>query len=203
MFDDVGEKIKGLAKIFLIIAIIGSVIGGIILISSNWLLGLLVIGLGILVSWILCVFIYAVGQIVENTDSAAKSLRRIEELNAEMIAKEEPIKKADIYKRANKENRNDVKCKNETSEIYRCPNCLKIMDRNLIKCTFCGYKLNNAVVTLEEKETTVNKTEGNENIELSNTIKKDSIGKKNCPECGCVISIDATECPTCGNNISK
>lgn len=78
MFDNIGGKIKTLAKIICWIGIIASVISGIALMASGAnryysgpgpvLLGILTIVFGSLASWIGSFFTYGFGQLIENTD---------------------------------------------------------------------------------------------------------------------------------------
>ena len=76
MFDNIGGKIKMLAKVLCWIGIIGSVITGFSLMAFlsrgigflGVLLGLLVAGVGCLFAWIGSFFTYGFGQLIENTD---------------------------------------------------------------------------------------------------------------------------------------
>lgn len=76
MFDNVHRKIKGISKVFLGIGIATSSFTGIAYIAAqsfnrqapSWLavvIGLLIIGLGSFSSWIVSVFLYGFGEIVE------------------------------------------------------------------------------------------------------------------------------------------
>jgi len=66
MFDNIGGKIKTLAKVVCWIGIIVSVILG--LLSRNAITALLFIGIGSLGSWIGSFMTYGFGQLIENTD---------------------------------------------------------------------------------------------------------------------------------------
>ena len=76
MFNNIGLKIKKLAKVLCWIGIIISVISGIAMMASGnggaVLTGLLVIGLGSLISWLLTLTLYGFGQLVDNSDIIAK-----------------------------------------------------------------------------------------------------------------------------------
>ncbi len=63
MYDNVGSKLKTLAQISAICGIVGSVICGFI--SGNFLLGLLIIVVGSLVSWLSSLTLYAFGEMHE------------------------------------------------------------------------------------------------------------------------------------------
>ena len=88
MFYDIGKKIKTLAKVVCWIGIIGSVIGGIVMIATmgsvGVLSGLLTIVLGVLFSWIGSFVLYGFGEMVENSD-----IRTELAVKAEMGKKEE------------------------------------------------------------------------------------------------------------------
>ena len=85
MFDNVGSKIKKLAKIFCWLGIAASVISGIAIIiaspsaynhNSLALTGVLTVALGCLFSWICSFFIYGFGQLIENTDYIRSNMQR-------------------------------------------------------------------------------------------------------------------------------
>ncbi len=69
MFENIGGKIKTLAKVLMWIGIIGFVIYGIVMISEEQvLLGFLIIAIGGLSSWVSSFVLYGFGQLVENSD---------------------------------------------------------------------------------------------------------------------------------------
>ncbi len=71
MFDNIGGKIKTLAQVVTWIGIIGSVIGGMSMMSINddlIFLGLLIMIIGSLVSWVSSFVLYGFGQLIEYTD---------------------------------------------------------------------------------------------------------------------------------------
>ena len=70
MFDNIGGKIKGFAKVVCGIGIAISVIIG--LLSLNAITALLIIGIGSLSSWIGSFMTYGFGQLIENTDILVK-----------------------------------------------------------------------------------------------------------------------------------
>ena len=80
MFNNIGGKIKALAKVLCWIGIVFSVIGGIAMMLSQQadqgvLLGILTIVVGCLVSWIGSFFAYGFGQLIENTDELVRLKR--------------------------------------------------------------------------------------------------------------------------------
>ena len=85
MFDDIGEKVKGLAKAICWIGIIGSIIAGIFYWSyasklhagfTGFLVGLGIIVGGALLSWIGSLTIYALGEAVDSSYEILTEQRR-------------------------------------------------------------------------------------------------------------------------------
>lgn len=77
MFDDIGSKIKGLAKVLCWVGIVVSVIMGIVVMCienpidyDSYLIlpGLLIMVFGSLLSWVSSFFVYGFGQLIENSD---------------------------------------------------------------------------------------------------------------------------------------
>lgn len=79
MWDNIGRKLQGLAKVVCWIGIIASVISGIVIMNqstsyySTILLGLLSIVLGCLFSWIGSWAMYGLGLVVENVENGVGS----------------------------------------------------------------------------------------------------------------------------------
>ncbi|MDR1328063.1 MAG: SHOCT domain-containing protein [Oscillospiraceae bacterium] len=83
MYNNIGEKIKGLAKVIAWIGIIVSVIAGLILIvegSDSYYgggilisVGIVVVVVGTLVSWIASWFMYGFGELIEKTAEIARN----------------------------------------------------------------------------------------------------------------------------------
>ena len=89
MYENIGGKIKGLAKATALLCAIGSVVGGIAMMAEDedligW--GLLVMFGGIMFSWISTWILYGFGELIENTNSIAFNCH---ELNYK-IAKSKP-----------------------------------------------------------------------------------------------------------------
>jgi hypothetical protein len=71
MFGNIGSKIKILAQVCTWVGIIGSIIGGLVLIALDTYLiiaGLLIAAVGSLISWASSFVLYGFGQLIENTD---------------------------------------------------------------------------------------------------------------------------------------
>ena len=78
MFENIGGKIKGLAKAAFIVVAIAAAIIGIALIASDEDLivtGLLVIVLGSFIAWVSSWFLYGFGELIDNTCEIARNTR--------------------------------------------------------------------------------------------------------------------------------
>lgn len=86
MFDDIGGKIKALAKVTCGLGIAASIIGAFALWAQNssynptMFAGVLVLVLGSLASWIGSFFTYGFGQLIENTNTIHLDNLKIQEL---------------------------------------------------------------------------------------------------------------------------
>jgi hypothetical protein len=77
MFDNIGGKIKTLAKIICWLGIIISVISGMVLIGISGLVSVLTIIAGSLTSWIGSFSLYGFGELIEKTTEIAENTRYI------------------------------------------------------------------------------------------------------------------------------
>ncbi len=83
MFNNIGKKIKGLAKAYFIIVTALFVIMAIATMVASVLAGLLVLIVGTLVAWISCWGLYGFGEIVDKLDSIENKLSKDTEEKAE------------------------------------------------------------------------------------------------------------------------
>lgn len=68
MFENIGGKMKALARVMAVLGIIGAVVAGVVLVSDgNVGAGLCVAILGSLVAWTGSFFAYGFGQLIENS----------------------------------------------------------------------------------------------------------------------------------------
>ncbi|MBR4120296.1 MAG: hypothetical protein IKT95_00910 [Spirochaetales bacterium] len=80
MFENIGGKIKGLAKVICWIGIICCVIIGIIAISEDdGLAGVIIIVAGSLLSWVGSFVLYGFGELVENSSAIRSDLSQMKE----------------------------------------------------------------------------------------------------------------------------
>lgn len=133
MFDDIGKKIKTLAKVVCVLGIIFSIIfGGRIMIrgfsspgDDLFFEGVLIIVIGCISSWLSVFVLYGLGELIDKTSS-------IEKMMADEKAKkekEEAERKLNEQKQAAEEN------------IVICPNCGTKNDREDYYCQKCTTKL--------------------------------------------------------------
>lgn len=95
MFNNIGEKIKSLARILSIVAMIGFVATGIvILIIGVWWVGVLIIAGGVLLSWVSSFVLYGFGELISKTTEIAEVTKnsnkeiKKEEVKEEMTKEE-------------------------------------------------------------------------------------------------------------------
>lgn len=80
MFENVGGKIKKFAVASFWVDAIAGIIGGISIISNeadDWLLGIAVMFGSIYIAWILSLFLYGFGQLIENSDKIANNTNKL------------------------------------------------------------------------------------------------------------------------------
>lgn len=92
MYNDIGGKIKILAKVIFIVGMMASIIIGftICFTSDDMLIivGLLVMVVGSIVAWISSLCLYGFGQLIENSDIIAAEYNRKEEAHQKKCSKE-------------------------------------------------------------------------------------------------------------------
>jgi mannitol-specific phosphotransferase system IIBC component len=77
MFENIGSKIKSIAKVFFAVEAIGSVIAGIAMVAEEEEAVYLLIAVGgFLVAWVTACFLYGFGQLIENSDIIAEEFGR-------------------------------------------------------------------------------------------------------------------------------
>lgn len=122
MYDNIGGKIKALAKTLCGIGIVIFVIFGFIIMIQDdgaILIGLLTMALGSLISWVGSFITYGFGQLIENSDALVKISKR----NNESI--ESPV-----FVNPKKE---------ENTHKWRCSNCGNMISENI--CPYCSNEI--------------------------------------------------------------
>lgn len=144
MFDNISDKMKSAATALAILGIIGSIIVGIVMIAESLLVGLLVIIVGSLSSWVSSFTLYGFGQLIENTDIISAKLESIKRTTSEYAANasdKTPPSSNDTVSSANldpcigscglcaKDNVDVTACKivdsTGTQYYYLCADCMK------------------------------------------------------------------------------
>ena len=74
MFENVGRKIKGLAKVlFWVEVVIFCIVGFVSMVENSVLAGLLFIAMGVLGGWISAMFLYGFGEIIDKLTDIEKN----------------------------------------------------------------------------------------------------------------------------------
>ncbi len=99
MFDNIGGKIKGLAKVLFWIEAIGAVIAGLVMVEDTEGISLLFALAGILVAWISSWFLYGFGEIIDklcdierNTRGGERKSEAQARVDSERISKIEKLR---------------------------------------------------------------------------------------------------------------
>ena len=128
-YENIGDKIKGLAQMAFVVEAIAAVITGIALMASDEdliLYGLLVLIAGPIIAWVSSWLLYGFGQLVENSDIIAAEYNRKNEKHEKAVDKNNEKKQAQRKKqiKANIENPNfdedeyiDITCANCKAEL--------------------------------------------------------------------------------------
>lgn len=161
MFDNIGGKIKALAKFITWLGIAGSAIAGIAIISSGSQMpryygdntmaipGLLTIVLGSLFSWLGSFLLYGFGELIEQTTMVNQNLSKLQsdpwhpnEKSSPVFAAAEPeIKPEQTKAQAMVEDEEDkIAVVDRSKELLICPFCGTTQQSNRNICFSCGAK---------------------------------------------------------------
>ena len=113
MYDNIGGKIKGLAKSMFIVEAIGAVITGIVLLATNDDLifeGLLTLFCGPIIAWVSSWVLYAFGELVEDIHAMRNKYYPIAEEQANLETEEKAKHEAE-------------EITYEKAQTFTCPNC--------------------------------------------------------------------------------
>lgn len=145
MFDNIGGKIKTLAGVTCALGMIASVCGAAALWTQNSrytptiFLGVLVLGLGCLGSWVGSFFTYGFGQLIENTDNI-----HTDNMEIQRLLKKQNEDSTDSTSAVHRASTNTSKrWDNEstpTNEEWICPNCGLRNSRYVYRCINCDTK---------------------------------------------------------------
>ena len=132
MFENIGSKIKTVAIAAFVLGAVASVVLGAML-SQQGIIGLFVAAIGVLTSWISSLALYGFGQLIENTDTIAAHIRKIQ-MKEE---REAFIKSAPKTPIPTSSTSSASRTFNE-SGMWTCPHCGSLNDRSRDKCKECG-----------------------------------------------------------------
>ena len=139
MYDNIGGKIKGLAKATFIVEAIASVITGIALMAADKdfiFIGLPAMVLGPIVAWVSSWLLYGFGEIIDKLCSI--------ERNTGMIMNPAELKK-EIKKKQEARKKQEAIAKEENSVYVECPECGAelFFDKELsnAECPYCGCNI--------------------------------------------------------------
>lgn len=187
IYDDIGEKIKSLAKWTFIVEAIGAIMAGIGMCAEDEDLipfGLLVMFCGPIVAWVSSWILYAFGELVEKTDKNERNTKEIVDLLKKRPAGDGVYSSGSGGNYAGAVHR------------WRCDGCGKMISR--APCEYCGKG------SSEETGRTTSPAQ-------EETKKADPVRpiihplKKNrmiCPECGTEQMAGRTVCWHCGKTIN-
>ena len=138
MYDNIGEKIKGLAKVMFIVEAIAVVITGIALMASDGdmiLIGLLVMVVGLIVAWVLSWLLYGFGELIDNVCTIAANTKTSKNASTNFNTANNAINKMEDAKPFFK----SIPA-NKTSTRRQCPHCGETITSKI--CAMCGKENN-------------------------------------------------------------
>ena len=124
-YENIGDKIKGLAQMSFVVEAIAAVITGIALMISDEdliLYGLLVLIAGPIIAWVSSWLLYGFGQLIENSDIIAEEYNRKNEKHEKVVEKNKERKQEQRKKAIKATIVNPEISEDEFIDIT-CPNC--------------------------------------------------------------------------------
>ena len=138
MYDNIGEKIKGLARVMFIVEAIAAVITGIALMGSDEdmiLIGLLVMVVGPIVAWVSSWLLYGFGELIDNACIIAGNTRALKKASTNFNTANNAINKMEGAKSFF-----ESIPANQTSTRQQCPHCGETITSKI--CDMCGKENN-------------------------------------------------------------
>ena len=124
-YENIGNKIKGLAQMAFVVEAIAAVITGIALMATDEdliLYGLLVLIVGPIIAWVSSWLLYGFGQLIENSDIIAEEYNRKNEKHEKVVEKNNERKQEQRKKAIKATIVNPEISEDEFIDIT-CPNC--------------------------------------------------------------------------------
>lgn len=169
MYENIGLKLKGLATVWAAIGMIASFIGGLVMMTAEYVgAGWAILILGSLLSWISGMFTYGFGQLIENSDQlvhqATENSDRLVHQATENSVNMPPA--------------NNISTVLSPTETWKCPSCGTAQPAGGTPCSVCGHPYVN------QKHIPVKPI-------------KNADGMITCPTCSTVQRADRTLCYNC------
>lgn len=141
MFENIGGKIKGLARITAILGIMAFVIYGIVLFSVSVLMGILVAVIGSLASWIGGFTLYGFGELIDATQSLNVKMNRVCEIQEQImkIVSERTVVTSTVTEPVEQPAVKMNAPVYEKCEAWECSFCKTRNDEDRSECKRCGY----------------------------------------------------------------
>ena len=176
MYGNIGDKMKGLAIIMLIIELIPTVIGFILLTKISFVIALQCLIFEFIIEWISTWALYGFGEIINK------------------------LTDIEYNTRADKADNKDNDMYDSESELpqKKCPECGIRHDFDCPKCPNCNHKYGEIVDKLTdiENNTRADKADNKDNNMYGSEIE---LPQKKCPECGISHDFDCPKCPNCNH----
>ncbi len=227
MFDNIGGKIKTLAKVMCWIGIIVSVIYGIaMIILSFWagvltaIMGIVFSIIGAVLSWVGSFFTYGFGELIETNENSNASLRKIKSdldnlktsymnnaskgeiktARKDADAKKSPVEQSDDIQQDNK-----LSCIDNSEMIVSlsekgnvvCPRCGLEQSSSNIKCTSCGTFFKHDHSSNDNNDQTRISHEEYVKRSIPVYVNVDKNGNITCPTCGKIQPSNRFICDSC------
>ncbi len=143
MYDNIGGKIKGLAKVGFIVEAIAAVITGIALMALDGdmiLIGLLVMLLGPIVAWVSSWLLYGFGELIDNVCRIAANTRTLKNESTSFNTANNAVNKMESSKEISTKPFFKSVSTNQTSTQRQCPHCGETITSKI--CAMCGKENN-------------------------------------------------------------
>lgn len=139
MYDNIGSKIKVLAKVLFILEAIGVVGWGLSIIGDSFFAGIMTILLGGVVAWISTWLLYGFGELIEKVTEIEVNTRNKNESNMNLL-KNPVISRAWSVEEKSTLATSSVRSTEErkVEHTWRCPGCGKMISTS--PCPNCGER---------------------------------------------------------------
>lgn len=143
MYDNIGEKIKSLAKAsFIVEAIVAAIVGIALLASDEDLIftGLLVLLVGPIIAWVSSWLLYGFGELINNVCKIAANTRTLKNELTSFNTTNNAVNKMESSKEIRTKPFFKSVPTNQTSTQRQCPHCGEIITSKI--CAMCGKENN-------------------------------------------------------------